>query len=76
MNVEISLSESRVHWSKLQQTDYTLALGGWIADYPDATSFLDLWKSDSGWNFTHLTSPAFDAALEVAATPPLRPNAS
>lgn len=68
VSVEIRLSETRVHWSKLQQQDYTLAVGGWVADYPDATAFLDLWKTGSGWNFTHWTDPAYDAALDQAAT--------
>jgi oligopeptide transport system substrate-binding protein len=67
VKVEILASETRVHWSNLQKQAYTIAIGGWVADYPDPTSFLDLWKSDSGWNFTGWTSTAFDQALEKAA---------
>ena len=66
--IEIVASESRVHWSSLQQGDFTLAIGGWIADYPDATAFLDLWKTDSGWNFTSWNSANYDAALATAAS--------
>ncbi len=64
--VEIVRSETRVHWSRLQQGDYTIAVGGWIADYPDATAFLDLWKSGAGWNFTGWSDLAYDAALNEA----------
>ncbi len=68
IQVELIRTESRVHWSRLRQGDFTLAVGGWVADYPDATAFLDLWRSGSGWNFTAWTDPAFDAALDRAAT--------
>lgn len=67
VNVEILASETRVHWSNLQKQAYTLAIGGWVADYPDPTTFLDLWKSDSGWNFTGWTSARYDEALARAA---------
>lgn len=67
VQVEIVQSESRVHWSNLQAQDYTLAIGGWVADYPDATSFLDLWGRSSGWNFTGWTSARYDRALADAA---------
>lgn len=70
INVEILQSETRVHWGRLQQKDYTLAVGGWVADYPDATAMLDLWKTESGWNFTGWSSPDYDAALAAAATAP------
>lgn len=70
VNVEILLSETRVHWSKMQRHDYTLAIGGWIADYPDATAFLDLWKTESGWNFTQWTDSTYDQALSAAAKTP------
>ncbi|WP_221030589.1 peptide ABC transporter substrate-binding protein [Actomonas aquatica] len=68
IQVEILVSESRVHWSRLQHGEYTVAAGGWVADYADATAFLDLWRTDSGWNFTGWSDPAYDAALDHAAT--------
>ena len=75
VNVEILNSESRVHWSKMQQGDFDIGFGGWVADYPDATSYLDLWKTGSGWNFTGWNDSEYDAALENAARqidPPTR----
>ena len=70
VNVKIMQSETRVHWSRLNQRDFTLSIGGWIADYPDPTAMLDLWKTGSGWNFTGWSSPAYDAALAAAAATP------
>ncbi len=62
LGVEIALleSESRVHWSLMQQKDYDLAVGGWNADYPDASTYLDLFTTQSGWNFTGWSDAAYD----------------
>ena len=35
----------------------------WIADYADPSAFLDIWRSDSGNNFTGWTSADFDALM-------------
>lgn len=40
---------------------------GWIADYDDATSFLDLMSAQSGNNDTGWAQPRFDALLREAA---------
>jgi oligopeptide transport system substrate-binding protein len=37
--------------------------GGWIADYADPASFLDLFISDSALNSTFYTNPEFDQAM-------------
>ncbi len=66
IDVRIVRSESRVHWSNLQRRDFQLSIGGWVADYPDATAFLDLWTQASGWNFTGWSAAAYDAILEQA----------
>ncbi len=41
--------------------------GGWIADYADPTSFLDLFLSGSELNTTFHADPAFDALMGEAA---------
>jgi oligopeptide transport system substrate-binding protein len=43
--------------------DYDLLLSSWIADYEDPSSFLDIWRADSGNNFTHWSNTEFEAAL-------------
>jgi oligopeptide transport system substrate-binding protein len=40
--------------------------GGWIADYADPASFLDLFRSDNELNTTFYNSPAFDSLLRRA----------
>ncbi|MES2695540.1 MAG: ABC transporter substrate-binding protein, partial [Verrucomicrobiota bacterium] len=48
--------------------DYQVVLGTWTADYLDATTFLDMWRSDSGNNQTYWSDPAYDALLNRAET--------
>jgi oligopeptide transport system substrate-binding protein len=39
---------------------------GWIADYPDAMNFLELWKCGSGNNNTNWCDPSYDKLVEQA----------
>lgn len=39
---------------------------GWIGDYNDANTFLELWRSDSGLNDTGYADPHYDALVEKA----------
>lgn len=48
--------------------DYQITLGTWTADYLDATTFLDMWRSDSGNNQTGWSSAAYDALANRADT--------
>lgn len=41
--------------------------GGWIADYADPTSFLDLFRTDNPLNNTFYRNARFDALLDQAA---------
>lgn len=50
----ITVTLSNQEWGTFLNTrksgDYTLARNGWLADYSDPISFLDMWTSDSGNN--------------------------
>jgi oligopeptide transport system substrate-binding protein len=39
---------------------------GWIADWPDAMNFLELWTSDSGNNSTNFANEEYDRLVEEA----------
>jgi len=45
---------------------YDILRSSWSADYIDPASFLDIFRSDSGNNFTGWSSPEYDAALTAA----------
>ena len=43
---------------------------GWIADFPDAMNFLELWKCGSGNNNTNWCDPSYDELVEEARRTP------
>ena len=55
-------------WVQNQQTlNYTLSGAGWIGDFVDPVTFLDLFISGGGNNWTGWTSPAYDGLIRQAA---------
>ncbi|MGA2690863.1 MAG: peptide ABC transporter substrate-binding protein [Opitutaceae bacterium] len=46
---------------------YDLLQSSWIADYADPSAFLDVWRSDSGNNFTGWSNADYDGDLFAAA---------
>ena len=46
---------------------YDLLSSSWIADYADPSSFLEIWRGDSGNNFTGWSNPDYDSLLFSAA---------
>lgn len=70
LNVQVSLvNQSWMGYLEARRNrDYTIARAGWIGDYYDPTTFLDIWKSDSGINHTGWKSDAFDQAMQAAAS--------
>jgi oligopeptide transport system substrate-binding protein len=55
-------------WIQNQQTlVHTLGLMGWTADYPDPSTFLEVFKTGGGNNWTGWGSKEYDALLEQAA---------
>lgn len=50
INVTLTNQEWGTFLSTRKNGEYTLARNGWLADYTDPISFLDMWTSDSGNN--------------------------
>ncbi|AOS44810.1 Periplasmic oligopeptide-binding protein precursor [Lacunisphaera limnophila] len=58
-------------WVQNQQTlAYTLSGAGWIGDFVDPVTFLDLFVSTGGNNWTGWADPAYDALIRQAAATP------
>lgn len=57
-------------WAELQDIrhkgTYTIARGGWIGDYSDPMTFLDVFLSYSGNNDSHWANETFDNLIEEA----------
>ncbi|MSU65660.1 MAG: peptide ABC transporter substrate-binding protein [Opitutus sp.] len=55
-------------WVQNQQTlTHMVAIMGWVADYPDPITFLDIFRAGGGNNFTGWASRQYDALLDQAA---------
>lgn len=48
--------------------DFDVARGGWCADYNEASTFLDLMQSGSGYNDSKYNNPEVDTLLTAAKT--------
>ena len=46
--------------------DYSIARNGWIADYNDPMSFLDMWLTGGGNNDAQYSNPDYDALIMQA----------
>lgn len=58
-------------WVQNQQTlNYTLSGAGWIGDFVDPVTFLDLFVSTGGNNWTGWNSPDYDRLIQQAAATP------
>lgn len=70
-NLNISIELQNMEWGsfldKVQQTDYQIARAGWIADYPDPNTFLDMWMTGNPQNNTNWSNAEYDELVRGAA---------
>ena len=69
LGVEVRLvnQELKVVLAERRTGQYQILLSDWVGDYPDASTFLDVWRGDSGNNHTGWTSSDYDSLLLTAA---------
>ncbi len=68
LRTEITQLEQKT-WLQNQSTlGYTMALFSWAADYPDPLTFLSVFVSDNGNNWTGWKNPQYDALIAQAST--------
>jgi oligopeptide transport system substrate-binding protein len=53
-----------------QKLDYDVCRAGWVADYVDPNTFLDLWVTKGGNNNTGWSDALYDRLVSLAADPP------
>jgi oligopeptide transport system substrate-binding protein len=70
IEVRLANQEEKVVLAARHAGDYEILRSNWIADYPDPSSFLDLWRSDGGNNDTGWASPEYDSLLFSAEHTP------
>src|SRR5690606_27508440 len=69
LGVEVTLmnTEWKVYLDQLTILNYDLARSGWIGDYVDPNTFLELWKTDNGNNNTGWSNSEYDSILDRAS---------
>jgi oligopeptide transport system substrate-binding protein len=70
VDVDIQQVDIQIHYSNMQLGAFDLANAAWIADFNDASNFLDLLRSNSGNNYGRYSNPAFDATMDAAQQEP------
>jgi oligopeptide transport system substrate-binding protein len=58
--------ESGMFLVKMQQHDFDIGFASWIADFNDASNYLDLLRSGAGENYGDYRNPKYDALLANA----------
>ncbi|TNE89537.1 MAG: peptide ABC transporter substrate-binding protein [Deltaproteobacteria bacterium] len=70
IDVKLRNQEWKTYLKTVQNMDFDVARGGWIGDYLDPNTFLDLWVENGGNNNTGWTNPEFDRLIEAAGKEP------
>jgi oligopeptide transport system substrate-binding protein len=63
INISIQQMEWTSYLNSMMEKQYDLAAGGWIGDYMDPLTFLDMWIKDGGNNRTNWSNEEFEALL-------------
>ncbi len=66
VDLAIQSVDLQIHYRNMQIGQYELASASWIADFNDASNYLDLLQSESGNNYARYRNPAYDTALAAA----------
>ena len=66
VDIRLLNMEWKVFLSTIAKGDFTLARAGWIGDYVDPHTFLQMWRSGDGLNMTGWKNQEYDYALQQA----------
>lgn len=66
VDIAIVLQEGRVLTDSLRTKNYDISIAGWVGDYLDPSSFLELFRTGNGNNHTGWARPAYDRLLDEA----------
>lgn len=70
IEVEIENKEWNAYIVAQQELDYDIAFAGWIGDYLDPLTFLEMWTPGNGNNNTGWANPAFVKLLQQSFQEP------
>lgn len=67
IDIELLNMEWKVYLANSQEGRYDIARAGWIGDYVDPNSFLDMWVTGGGNNRAGWSNTEYDRLIEQAA---------
>jgi oligopeptide transport system substrate-binding protein len=67
IQVDLVNVEWKVYLARQGSLDYQISRAGWIGDYVDPNTFLEMWKTGGGNNQTGWSSKRFDELMDQAA---------
>lgn len=69
LNIEIKLlnQEWKVFLNSMHSKNYQIGRFGWIGDYNDPNTFLDMWVTDGGNNRTGWSNSEYDKLISLAS---------
>ncbi len=68
VRVKLEAAEGKIYFDRVSKQDYDLAMGSWIADFPDAINFLEVFKfKKGGSNNTLWENPRYIELLELSS---------
>ncbi|MFT6143648.1 MAG: ABC-type oligopeptide transport system substrate-binding subunit [Myxococcota bacterium] len=70
INIELENREWKTYLKTVHAMEYDIARAGWIGDYLDPNTFLDLWVTDGGNNETGWSNAEYDALIDAAGREP------
>ena len=70
LGIEMTLEnvEFQVKLDREKAGDYTVSRGGWVGDYVDPMTFIDLWVTDGPYNDADWSNPEYDKLVQLAKT--------
>lgn len=63
VNIILNNQDWKVYLDSVNNGDYTIARAGWIGDYVDPNTFLDMWVKDGGNNRTGWSNSRYDELI-------------
>ncbi|MEO1527322.1 MAG: peptide ABC transporter substrate-binding protein [Planctomycetota bacterium] len=70
-NLNIKIELKNMEWGSfldtIQQEEYEMARYGWVGDYPDPNTFLDIWVTDNPQSNTNWSNEDYDALIKAAS---------
>lgn len=68
LKVKVAPVPFSVRLDRSNKGDFSMVLGGWIADYADPSSFLDLFKTGNSYNRGKYSNKKYDEKIDAAST--------